>query len=341
MNITYERKELDHCEVSNRVNNVTVRFVKDAENSDRLERVYLMEVGWQCVSQKGLYKIGDEVMLIPPDSVLPFELGEKLGITNYLSKGRLRVTRFRGNRSEGLLVNKEEIEEYLPYILKWEDRPTVDMNGEMEKSSRIPNQFCKYAKMENFLNVPYMFDVGEEIYYSEKIHGTNSRFAAMQNPETGLYSYYVGSHNVVLRETKGNLYWKAFNEYIRDKMPVDTLLFGEVFGPGVQHLDYKRKKFDILLFAAMKYEEYMSVPEFIEMCDYNKLPRIHFHKTVFEGEEQLRSLADSPSEVTDKHMREGIVVISAERPEGIAKVVSFNYLTSNKLKKNLKRTERH
>lgn len=339
MEITYERKELDHCEVSKYVKDVTVQWVKPAENSDRLERVYLEEVGWQCVSQKGLYKIGDKAILIPPDSVLPFELGEKLNITNYLSKGRVRVTRFRGNRSEGLLVNKEELEEYLPYILKWEDKPTVNMNGEMESASRTPYQFYKYLRIENFLNTPYVFDVGEKIYYSEKIHGSSARFAAMPNPETDLYQYYVGSHNVVLRETEGNLYWEAFNKYIRDKMPVDTLLFGEVFGPGVQHLTYGKKGFDILLFAAIKEGEYLSVPEFIEMCDYNGLPKVNFHKTTFESAEQLRGLADSPSEVTDKHMREGIVVMSAERPEGIAKVISFDYLTSKKMRK--KRTERH
>lgn len=339
MNITYERKELDHCEVSKYVKDVTIRFVTPAENSDRLEKVYLMEVGWQCVSQKGLYKVGDKVMLIPPDSVLPFELGEKLDITSYLSKGRVRVTRFRGNRSEGLLINKEKIKEYLPYILKWEDTPTVQMNGEMESASKIPYQFYKYLRIENFLNIPYTFDVGETIYYSEKIHGTNARFAAMPNPETNLYEYYVGSHNVVLKETEGNLYWKAFNEYIRDKIPTDTLLFGEIFGPGVQHIAYGRKKFDILLFGAMKNGEFLSIPEFIEMCSYNKLPRVNFHKIIFESEEQLRELADLPSEVTDKHVREGIVVVSAERPEGIAKVISFDYLTSKKMKK--KRTERH
>ena len=339
MDITYERKELDHCEVSKRVRDVTVRYVKPAENSDRLEKIYLMEVGWQCISQKGLYEIGDEAMLIPPDSVLPFELGEELNITNYLSKGRLRVTRFRGNRSEGLLVDKERLEKYLPYILKWEDKPTINMSGEMESYNRIPHEFYKYIKMENFLNVPYMFDVGEEIYYSEKYHGTNTRMAAMPNPETNLYKHYVGSHNVVLRETKNNLYWKAFNKYIRDKIPTDMLFFGEIFGPGIQHLTYGRKEFDILLFGAMKNGEYLSVPKFIEVCDYNGLPRVNFHKTIFDTEEQLRNLADLPSEATDKHIREGIVVISAERPESIAKVISFDYLTSKKIKK--KRTERH
>ena len=339
MKITYERKNLDHCEVSRYVKDVTIRYVKDAENSDRLEKVYLMEVGWQCVSQKGMYKTGDKTMLIPPDSVLPFELGENLGITNYLGKGRVRVSKFRGNRSEGLLIDRKEIEDYLPYILKWEDLPTINMAGEMESAVKIPPQFSKYLHMENYLNVPYTFDVGEEIYYSEKIHGSSTRSAAMPDPETSLYKYYVGSHNVVLRETKGNLYWQAFNKYIRDKMPTDVLLFGEVFGPGIQHLAYGKSGFDILLFAAMKEYEYLTVPEFIEMCDYNGLPRVAFHKTIFESEEQLRTLADSPSEVTDKHIREGIVVTSASRPESIVKVISFNYLTSKKIKK--KRTERH
>ena len=49
-------------------------------------------------------------MFIPPDSVLPFELTELLGITKYTNKGRIRVTKLRGNRSEGVIVDKDVVE---------------------------------------------------------------------------------------------------------------------------------------------------------------------------------------------------------------------------------------
>lgn len=335
MDITYEREKLSQCEVSSYVKGVTIQRVEPADNSDNLDRVFFCEVGWQCIAQKDMYKEGDKVMLIPPDSVLPFQLGEELGITNYLSKGRVRVTRLRGNRSEGVIVPKEKVEPYLPYILKWEDPPNYRMKGDTEKASRIPIRFEKYMKMENFLNVPHIFEVGEDIWYSEKLHGTNSRFAAMVNPEIELYQYYVGSHTVVLKRTKDNLYWEAFEKYVRSNLPTDLLVFGEIFGQGIQHLHYERKEFNVLLFAAMKNGEYLTVPEFIEVCDYNGLPRVEFYKTKFESEEQLRGLSDAPSEYTSKHIREGIVVTSDSDPLKTVKVISFNYLTG----KN--RTERH
>ena len=136
MEITYQRF-IDHCEVSPYVKEVTITEVTPADNSDNLECIRFEEMGWNCVSQKGLRKVGQKVMFIPAESVLPFELGELLEITKYLSKGRVRVTKLRGNRSEGLIVERELIEDYLPYIMKWEDLPSTAMSGEQMSPSEV------------------------------------------------------------------------------------------------------------------------------------------------------------------------------------------------------------
>jgi len=70
------------------------------------------------VYQKGVYKPGDRVMFIPAESVLPFELSEKLGVTKYLSSGRLKVARLRGNRSEGIIEKPDTIHPYIKDILQ-------------------------------------------------------------------------------------------------------------------------------------------------------------------------------------------------------------------------------
>ena len=54
-------------------------------NAERLELAHVK--GWQCVVPKSRYAPGNLVTYIPPDSVLPAELSDRLGITKYLSNG--------------------------------------------------------------------------------------------------------------------------------------------------------------------------------------------------------------------------------------------------------------
>jgi RNA ligase (TIGR02306 family) len=333
MNITYQR-DVSHCEVTTYVQEVTISDILPANNSDNLELLRFKEIAWDVVVRKDMYKVGDTAMFIPPDSVIPFELSELANVTTYLSKGRVRVAVLRGNRSCGLLLQKNIVESFLPYIMKWEDPPTVAMQGDALARSEINPMFNKFYEMPNILNKPYTFRVGERIVIKEKIHGTNQRFAILEHPVTGEMTSYVGSHNVVLKENKNNLYWKMFRG-IKDDIPSGYVFFGEVFGPGVQHLSYGRKKTEILLFASMKNGVYLGYDEFVKLCKDNKLPYIKGHVMKFESVEALKKLADSPSEYTNAHEREGIVIVSLKRPNVMAKCIGFEYLN----RKN--RKERH
>lgn len=336
MNVTYER-DIVHCDPTTYVKLVTIKEVSSAENSDFLDKVTFKELGWNCIYQRGLLKAGDKVMFIPPDSVLPSELGELIEVTKYLSKGRVRVARLRGNRSEGVIVDQDKVEPFLPYIMKWEDPPSAQMAGDALRASEIPIDFERFYRMPNILNEPNTFAIGERISYSEKIHGTNLRTGKLKHPLTEEYQLYVGSHNTVLQESEDNLYWKTVKRQLADKLPNDILFFGEVFGHGIQHLHYNRRLPDTMIFAAMHRGEYLSPSEVVSLCTIHNLPHVTFHEDTFSSLEQIRLLADLPSELVESHMREGVVITSLEYPERMAKCVGFNYLTS----KGKKRTERH
>lgn len=336
--IQYER-EVSHCSVSKYVKDVTISEVLPAENSDNLERILFKEIGWNAIAKKGIYKPNDMVFFIPPESVLPLELSEALNITNYLSKGRVKIIKLRGNRSEGLIVNKEITSPYLPYILQWEDLPTIKMSGDQLPNSEIPViEFQVFFKMPNILNEPKTFTNGEEVYISEKIHGTNCRFGILKHPITNEPTLYVGSHNCTLKESDDNLYWKAVKQNIDLKtLPSGIVFYGEVYGRGIQDLHYE-SNIALRIFASCKENslDYMSVEETIKLCDEFKIPRVEFHKKVYENIEWARDIANTPSEYTDKHIREGIVLREASGPIKFAKVISENYL----LRKGTK-TERH
>lgn len=340
MEITYQR-DVSHCEVSLYVKMVTISKILPAQNSDFLDHVEFIEMGWNAIAKRDQYKVGDSVMFIPPDSVLPFELSEILNITNYTSKGRIRITRLRGNRSEGLIVDKDLVAPWIPYIMKWEDPPSVHFRGDSVPRVACPNDFLVFYKMPNILNEPFTFGVGERVVHSEKIHGTNSRFGVFKNPETDEYTDYVGSHNVVLKESDDNVYWRAYNKFFRGKIPSDLVFFGEVYGKNIQHLDYGENDIAAIVFAVMKNGEYLSPVVVTEICNKYNLPVVKFHEFVYDDIESVRVLADAPSEMTDNHHREGIVMVSIDSPNRMAKCIGETYWTQNQGKHKKKRTERH
>ena len=331
MNITYARDQYDHCEISDQIREVTISTVEPAQNSDNLDNIRFEEVGWNIVSQKGLHHLGKKVVFIPPESLVPLEFSDLIGVTSYLSKGRVKVVRLRGNRSEGLIVNKDLVEPYIQYILKWVDLPSGSMGGDALALSEVNINFTKFYKMPNILNEPFTFTSGETLTYSEKIHGTNFRIAKLLHPETGIITLYVGSHNIALKDTGSNVYWRAA-KLIADRLPENILFFGEIYGKGIQHLSYD-VNFDVKLFAAKINDEYVTPVCLTRICKQNDLPCVAFKRLIFEDIEQLRIIADSSSEYTINNIREGAVFVSDSGR--MAKCIGFEYLNS----KN--RIERH
>lgn len=333
VSINYER-DVSHCEVSPYIKEVTINSVTPANNSDNLECIKFDEMGWQVVSQKGLRKVGDKVMFIPAESVLPIELADLLEITKYLSRGRVRSTRLRGNRSEGVIVERDMIEQYIPYIMKWEDLPSSEMQGEQMAAYDISPYFNRFYKMPNILNEPNTFEIGEQLFYSEKIHGTNWRVGKLPHPHTNEMTLYIGGHNVIFKDTVQNVYLRAGKE-IADKLPENIVFYGEIFGRGIQ--DAQMTYGAILgyrVFAATRNGEYISIIELQTICAKHGIPCVKFNTCVYTGSEQLRDLSEGTSAYAD-HIKEGCVFVSQDNPDRMAKCLSSTYLE----KKN--RKERH
>ncbi|QDV36969.1 hypothetical protein [Tautonia plasticadhaerens] len=76
-----------------------VKAVHPHPNADALEFVTVK--GWQVIVQKALaLKPGDRVVYFPPDTVMPPELAERLGIAKYLARLPREID---GSRRPGLL----------------------------------------------------------------------------------------------------------------------------------------------------------------------------------------------------------------------------------------------
>jgi len=334
MNITYHR-DVEHCSKSNYVKMVTIKEVNHAVNSDNLDVIRFVESGWQAVVKRDGYKVGDQVCFIPPESMLPVELSDALGITTYLSKSKVKVAKLRGNRSEGLVVDYAAVGPYLDYIKHWEDLPDVQMAGEALPHAQIPHYFVKFYKMPNLMNEPDTFRIGERVYYSEKRHGTSCKLGCLKNPQTEEYQLYVASMNTVLKDSEGNLYWRTVRETLGDiELPKDYIFYGEIYGLGVQDMQYGLKKQTLDMFNVWFDWNYIDLKEGQAICNSLGLPFIQLHEDEFQGLDWARDIADSPSELYNG-FREGIVLVSAEDPNRMAKVIGNTYLSRKK------GTERH
>jgi tRNA-binding EMAP/Myf-like protein len=166
-----------------RINDVVIH-----PNADRLELAQID--GWQCVIQKAAYKPGDMAVYIPIDSVLPSQIEEKLFGADAkikLSKSRVRTIKIRGAISQGMLASCSdlgvpEVEGYdctaMLGISKYEPpEPPANMRSganSVSKKKKNPN-FKEYGGLDNFKHHNTLFQNGEPVVITEKIHGTNFR----------------------------------------------------------------------------------------------------------------------------------------------------------------------
>jgi RNA ligase (TIGR02306 family) len=223
------------------------------EGADNIEVVLVG--GWQAITKKGEYQVGDKVVVATTDAVIPQDLSDLMGVTGYLRKGqRVRTVKLRGVYSECLIMSKNTIPALRKYptltegedlmellgITKYEPPvKMVEMNvgGRKFKYHQNPN-FHIYYKFPNMKNVPDMFNEEDEVSITRKLHGTNARYGIVRKKKLSIldkikgwfgnqwigYEYVYGSHNVEKGSDSQGFYatdvWKTVaDEYkIKEKL---------------------------------------------------------------------------------------------------------------------------
>lgn len=349
---------------SNIVEVVRINNLVKHPNADTL---YVATIkGWPCIVKEGQFSVGNLAVYIPIDSVIPDELADKYNL-EYLKKGnRVRTIKLRGVISQGLLltlpegVNWKEGRDVAKEmgVTKWEPpAPSYQRPGQGNRTIKNPNpNFRKYTNIEHIKNYPDMFENGEEIIITEKIHGTNWRAANIQaDPKTwwekikanfrGNYEFIVGSHNVQLgRGLKGFL--KARKSYygsdiystmakkldIESILPKGYALYGELYGEGIQDLTYGQRGHNIAFFDLMIDGEYADYSVFEKFCKDHDLPMVPvlYRGPYFSG--VIEKYTDGKSVIYPSQIREGIVIKPAKNTihprvgRKILKSVSNKYL---------------
>lgn len=351
-----------------------VEEIASHPNADKIERIRVKN--WWCISGIGQYKVGDKVVYVPPDAVLPLSLSDKWGITKYCvpikdSKSvRVRASRFRGVSSFGTIQNLDDptwsigldVKDYYG-ITKYE--PPIKVND--GEAAEPVAAFHAYTSIEALGNFPNVFEEGEEVIVTEKIHGTNSRvgivFTKLENGEHE-WEFMAGSHSIRRKEfnEKGqrSKYWWPLSDELKEKLTnlvknknvqFAVILFGEIFGESVQDMTYGQKGLGYRLFDISIDGDYLSYDEMIALASELGIETVPILKRTNYSLKEMDLLVDGPTTVCDISSinepfkgREGIVIkpkIERFDPilggRAILKYVSVDYHE----RKNKNKTEDH
>jgi len=333
-------------------------------NADKLSIVTIK--GWQCIVGLDQYKVGDLVVYCPPDSVIPENLIEKYGLTYLKNGGRIGTVKLRKYLSEGLILSLPEgkykvgdnVAEVLG-ITKWQP-PEPSFNKQanpVSKKKQNPN-FDKYSDIENIKNYKGIFKEGDFVVVLEKIHGSNARFGTLpividksqplKYRLKKMFEKYIlkrthewiyGSHNIQLHGDKNNYYgqdlWgKVANKYnLKSLIPNDYIVYGEVFGKGVQDLTYGLDDIDLIVFDIKYKGQYLpwdTVKHLCEMWGLKVVPELYIGNW---NDELLKLHTDGKSVICPKQIREGCIIKMVDESKDmrigrkILKSVSIDYLT--------------
>lgn len=167
-----------------------------------------------------------------------------------------------------------------------------------------------------------MLTIGEPVVATEKIHGTNCRVGLVWHSDEAQPTMMAGSRALRRKEPEDplamvmNTYWfphtligvKNLLADLQSQGHKQAILYGEVYGQGIQAYTYGEKRMNFRAFDLMLDGKYVNYPIFKSLCDRHQVEQVPL---VYEGAfslDLIRACADGDSLIGGSHGREGVVV---------------------------------
>ncbi len=343
-----------------------IRGIEPHPNADAIE--FALVDGYRSIVSKGQYHAGDLVVYLPESSILPdwmlinmnlWDEESKKGKLSGKNGNRVKAIRLRGEISQGICypvvdwkiaVSQnvdptgylqitpetvslgENLAEKLG-IEKWEPEIPVHMSGEVANAGR---RFTIHFDVENWKSFPDVLVDGEEVIFTEKIHGTLTGVSILPLKDARvdgfgkhgnilLFSKGNGANGIVFKnneKNKDNLYVKSTRKLIERIDALDfrnedypIILIGETFGPKVQDLTYG-KEIGLRLFAMAEgyrddnqhFVDYDVLVETAKKLEAELVPLLY--RGPFSVD-VMRQYTSGKTTLGADHIREGIVMIPA------------------------------
>ncbi|GAB4108764.1 MAG: RNA ligase (ATP) [Roseiflexaceae bacterium] len=312
---------------------VQIEDVRPHSNADTLELATVK--GWQMVVRRGQHTSGDRVVYFEQGTALPREVADRFGVTKYLSEKTdingeralvVHRVKLRGEPSFGLAVAPDDPawevgRDVSAYYGATKFMPPVKVSaGDVEQDDP---RFPAYTDIENMRSYPRVFQEGELVEATEKVHGTNSRVGFVVDEQGGERQmvWMAGSRSLRRKRPEGDLfassvYWlpwamepvRALLERLYAAGHQQAVLYGEIFGRGVQSYDYNEKAPSYRAFDLMIDGRYVDREVFYRWCELFEVATV---PVIYRGAFSLaaiRDVSDGDSLVGGQHGREGVVV---------------------------------
>jgi RNA ligase (TIGR02306 family) len=342
--------------------NVPVVEIIAIEPIPGADAIELAVVGdYRSVIKKDQFKVGDKAVYLPEQAVLPTDMIVEMDLVGKLAghaRNRIKAIRLRGCLSQGILYPATgdavigECQAERLGITKYE--PSLPQNMASSHLVAVHGNLIAYD-FENFKKYPSILETGEEVEFTEKLHGTFCGVAIdpeMDNPllfdgNAMIYSKGYGAKGfcfMQIEENLDNLYVENILKLgilakLRERFPGQKIsIFGEIYGAKIQDLTYGLTDTSYAVF-----DIYVGAPHVGRWLNRDELARcaaemeIQIVPSLYRGpfsREKLYEYTTGKTTIAGaSHIREGIVVrpIRERRDNMIGRVilksVSGDYLT--------------
>jgi RNA ligase (TIGR02306 family) len=340
--------------------------IEPHHNADALE---IARVGaYMSIVRRGDFVTGDLAAYIPEQAVVPQGLLQEMGLEGRLAgkdKDRVKAIKLRGVLSQGLCYRAkpewregDDVTAALG-ITKYEPPIPTAMSGAVYAAGL---ERCMRYDIENVKRFPEALEAGEEVVFTEKLHGTWAQLGlipeADAHPEHGplvVASKGFASKGLAFipdaEENAQNLYLRVARRFeveakLRAAFPnsaAPVFVLGEIFGSGVQDLSYGAsarqddalglRVFDIYI-GTPGQGRYLDDAELEATCATLGLARV---PVVYRGPfsaEVMEAHTKGKETVSGRalHLREGVVIrpVRERSHDGLGRVqlksVSEDYL---------------
>ena len=278
------------------------------------------------------YNEGDLVVYVPGDSILTDEWSTRLDVKSLLKGGnRVAKIALRGEPSFGLVIaipdekkgvwrEGDNVADYFA-IQKYEPPVKTNCGDAAPRDADIDPYFDKFTDIQNGRLFTTIFQPGEEVVASEKLHGTNTRIGIINGNKI------AGSMELRRSPPKDGNFSKSTYWFPWSIPGVDGLmtslsqrfgnfveLFGEVYGNSIQ----KGFKYDagggvgFRAFGIKVGDRFLDWTELEKECLTFGVPLV---PVLYSGPfdmAKLLPLIEVPSTLGDAPVMEGMVIVPAK-----------------------------
>lgn len=308
----------------------TVLGLQPIEGADSIDVATVL--GWKVVVKKNQFNVGDKVVYMEVDSIVPRKPWSDFLDKKDNKKMRIKTIKLRGQISQGIVFpisilpdgewnEGDDVTEILE-VRKYEPPEEVSRFGfsigRPEKT--FPTHLLPKTDEMRIQSSPKLLKEfeGRLVYISTKVDGTSATFVRKDD------EYFVCSRNHTIKkpnpegigEEKNNVYWEMYEKYNVVEILKDCWNFaiqGEIAGPGIQknRLGLNMRELFVFNIYDVDNRKYLNFEEFIAFCTKYNLRTVPIESTnlLFKDftVDQLVGFSNGTYQPSG-HLREGIVI---------------------------------